>query len=62
MKLIPSSFACSNSSSLAGASSSDLLYTTYTSDPSLLAVLAASIATFPAPTTTTFLPSFIGVL
>src|SRR5699024_6843678 len=52
-KFIPSALACSTSSALAGISSSDLLYTVHTSAPNLKAVLAASIATFPPPTTAT---------
>ncbi len=60
--MIPSSSAWWISSSLAGISFLDLLYTIDTSSaPILIAVLALSIATFPAPTTTTFLPLYTGV-
>ena len=60
-KFIPSSLACLTSSSLAGISASERLYTIVTSAPSLFAVLQESIAVFPPPITSTFLPKFIGV-
>ena len=61
-KSIPSSSACSTSSFRAGSSSIERRYTIYTfSAPRRNAVLAASIATFPPPTTATFPPFIIGV-
>ncbi len=58
----PSSSAFRTSSSRAGISSLDLLYKMTTSSaPSLRAHRAASIAEFPPPTTTTLLPTLMGV-
>ena len=59
--LTPSSFAWKTSSFLAGNSSSPRRYTTVTSAPNLSAVRAASIATFPPPTTTTLFALKTGV-
>ena len=58
---MPSSFACSTSSRLAGSSLSLRRYTILTSAPSLLAQRAASMATLPPPTTATCLPCMMGV-
>ena len=60
-KMIPSSFAWCTSSLRAGSSSSPRRYTIWVSAPRRSAVLAASMATFPPPTTTTFFPWKIGV-
>ncbi len=61
-KIIPSSLAWCTSSTRAGSSSSLLRYTICTSAPRRRAVLAASMATLPPPTTATFCPLMMGVL
>ncbi len=63
LKSTPSSLASRISISSAGISASVLLYNKYTFlAPSLTAVLQASIAVFPPPTTATLSPIFIGIL
>ncbi len=62
MNLTPSSLACLISSKRAGSSFSVRLYSIETSSkPTLTAVLAASIATFPPPIIAAFLPILRGV-
>ena len=56
LNFTPSSSAATISSWMAGISFLVLLYTMVTSAPSLLAVLAASIATLPPPITITLFP------